>query len=167
MNLLISIILAVSPPPVAPTQSEPIIYSDPIVISQPIELIKTIESTHKEVEPLKPLGPKAPYERPAIPGNDYDAGNCTWYVKSKRPDLPNNLGNANTWGINAQAWGWDYSSTPRVGSVAVDEAIGDYGHVAIVENVSGDSVTISEMNWNGLGVVSTRTVPASMYKYIY
>ncbi len=29
-------------------------------------------------------------------GNNYAAGNCTWYVKSRRADIPNNLGNANT-----------------------------------------------------------------------
>ena len=36
-----------------------------------------------------------------------------------------------------------------------------YGHVALVEKVSGDSVTISEMNYAGWGKVSRRVISAS------
>src|SRR5690606_9688951 len=30
-------------------------------------------------------------------GNTYAYGYCTWWVKTKRPDLPNQLGNAGAW----------------------------------------------------------------------
>jgi surface antigen len=96
-------------------------------------------------------------------GNTYTPGYCTWYAKNKRPDLPNNLGNADTWVSRARAQGIPTGSAPRVG------AIGQRGmHVVYVERVNSDgTVYISEMNRRGLYVVSTRTVPASDFMYIY
>lgn len=96
-------------------------------------------------------------------GNLYTAGYCTWYVKNRRPDLPNNLGNADTWASRARSQGLPTGSQPRVG------AVGQQGmHVVYVESVNGDgTVTVSEMNWKGLYVTSTRTVPASNFTYIY
>lgn len=101
-------------------------------------------------------------------GNLYTPGNCTWWAKSKRPDLPNNLGNANTWYGRAQAQGWNVGFTPKKGAVATTTA-GWAGHVAYVEGVSvdGQYVTISEMNREGLYVVSYRTVYYTEFQYIY
>jgi surface antigen len=36
-----------------------------------------------------------------------------------------------------------------------------WGHVAIVEKVSGGNITISEMNYKGWGKKSSRTLPIS------
>jgi surface antigen len=96
-------------------------------------------------------------------GNTYTYGYCTWYAKNKRPDLPNNLGNADTWVSRAAAQGIPTGSAPRVG------AIGQRGmHVVYVERVNADgTVYISEMNREGWNVVSTRTVPGSYFHYIY
>lgn len=96
-------------------------------------------------------------------GNSYYAGYCTWYAKSRRPDMPNNLGNADTWAVRAAAQGFATGSTPRAG------AIGQQGmHVVYVERVNRNgTVTVSEMNYQGFGVVSSRTVPASTFRYIY
>ncbi len=96
-------------------------------------------------------------------GNTYAAGYCTWYAKSRRPDLPNRLGNASAWVSSAAAQGFATGSAPRVG------AIGQQGnHVVYIESVNGDgTVTVSEMNWRGLGVVSSRTTSASSFTYIY
>lgn len=96
-------------------------------------------------------------------GNTYSPGYCTWYAKNRRPDLPNSLGNANTWVARAAALGIPTGSTPRAG------AVGQQGmHVVYVESVNGDgTVTISEMNYEGWNVVSQRTVPASSFQYIY
>lgn len=104
-----------------------------------------------------------PVSRGSVAGNTYTAGYCTWYVKNMRPDLPNNLGNADTWTARAAAQGLPTGSTPRVG------AVGQQGmHVVYVQSVNGDgTVTISEMNFRGLYVVSSRTVPASSFSYIY
>ncbi len=106
---------------------------------------------------------RAKVARGSSSGNLYAPGYCTWYVKNRRPDLPNNLGNADTWVARARAQGLPTGSTPRVG------AVGQQGmHVVYVESVNGDgTVTISEMNFKGLYVTGTRTVPASNFQYIY
>jgi surface antigen len=96
-------------------------------------------------------------------GNTYAPGYCTWYAKNMRPDLPNNLGNADTWAARAAAQGIPTGSAPRVG------AIGQQGmHVVYVQAVHGNgTITISEMNYSGLYQISSRTVPASSFFYIY
>lgn len=101
-------------------------------------------------------------------GNTYTPGNCTWYAKSRRPDIPNSLGNANTWYYRAAAQGWDVGLTPKKGAVATTTA-GRLGHVAYVEAVTPDGkwVTISEMNYGGLYHMNTRTVYYTEFKYIY
>lgn len=100
-------------------------------------------------------------------GNTYTAGYCTWYVKNQRPDIPNGLGNANMWLRNARAAGMSTGSQPRVGAVAQTTAYG-YGHVAIVTAVHGNgTITVSEMNFTGFNQVSSRTVSASSFNYIY
>ncbi len=97
-------------------------------------------------------------------GNTYAYGNCTWYVKNRRGDLPNMLGNGGSWAANASRQGFATGSTPRAGAVAEQP-----GHVAYVESVNGDgTVTISEMNYaGGFGRTSGRTVAASNFYYIY
>lgn len=113
----------------------------------------------KEVEAKPVLAPRSE----TVPGNTYAAGNCTWYAKSKRPDLPNNLGNANTWASRAKAQGYETGNEPREG------AIGQRGmHVVYVERVNPDNtVLISEMNYVGLGKINNRTLPANSFTYIY
>lgn len=105
--------------------------------------------------------------RPAVAnsaGNSYVWGQCTWYAKSKRPDLPNNLGNGGQWVANAAKYGYATGSTPRAGAIGEQP-----GHVVYVESVNSDgTVNISEMNYaGGVGVVHTRTVAASTFTYIY
>lgn len=110
--------------------------------------------------PTSPIG----YTGASSAGNTYAWGNCTWYVKNVRPDLPNMLGNGGSWTANAAARGYSTGYTPRVGAVAEEP-----GHVAYVEAVNADgTISISEMNYaGGLGQVNHRTVPASNYSYIY
>ncbi len=97
-------------------------------------------------------------------GNTYYRGYCTWYAKERRPDLPNMLGNGGQWVASAAARGYATGSAPRAGAIAEMP-----GHVAYVESVRGDgTIVISEMNGPaGFGVVGTRVVPASQYRYIY
>jgi surface antigen len=101
--------------------------------------------------------------RGSTAGNTYTPGYCTWYAKNRRPDLPNRLGNASAWVSSAAAQGFATGSTPQAG------AIGQQGnHVVYVEAVNGDgTVTVSEMNYSGLYVISSRTVAASNFMYIY
>lgn len=96
--------------------------------------------------------------------NAYVWGTCTWYVKERKPNIGSYWGNAGySWLSEASAAGFATGSAPRAGAIAVTA-----GHVAIVESVSGGNVNISEMNYaGGVGVVHTRTVPASEFQYIY
>jgi len=97
-------------------------------------------------------------------GNTYYKGYCTWHVKNMRPDLPNMLGDGGSWVANAAAQGLATGSEPRVGAVAEQP-----GHVAYVTavNKQNNTVTLSEMNYVGFDVISTRTAPASQFTYIY
>ena len=95
--------------------------------------------------------------------NTYEAGQCVWYVKNLRPELPNNWGNATDWLYNAQAQGWPTGSTPRVGAVGWT-----YGHVVLITGVSGDTVSYTDMNGNWIPFeIGNGTAPASKYSYIY
>lgn len=88
-------------------------------------------------------------------GNTFPWGYCTWWVANKRY-VPWS-GNAWQWYYNAQAMGYATGSTPRPGSIFVSWESW-VGHVGYVESVSGNSYTISEMNYYGYGVVNTRTI---------
>jgi surface antigen len=84
--------------------------------------------------------------------NTYPVGQCTWYVKQRRPDIPNYLGNAGGWVAAAQRRGFPTGTVPVAGAVAVWRpyfaGAGGYGHVAYVERViSGGRILISESNW--------------------
>jgi CHAP domain len=100
---------------------------------------------------------------PSSTPNTYTAGNCTWYVKDQLSWVPNLWGNAAEWWGRAQQSGFPTSSSPQVGAIAVwgpgiDPPQG-FGHVAVVRAVQPDgSFTVSEMNWQGLGKIDTRTV---------
>ena len=90
----------------------------------------------------------------------YPVGQCTYYVASQRS--VGQWNNATDWLWQAQRDGWATGSTPKVGAIAWQ-----YGHVALVTGVSGDMVTVSEMNYVGWNVQSSRTVHKSVFTYIY
>lgn len=92
-------------------------------------------------------------------GHRFPYGWCTWYVAQKRY-VPWG-GNAGTWLYHAKAQGYRTGKTPTPGAIMVSTENRYYGHVALVEKVSGDSITISEMNYVGWGKVSRRTISAS------
>lgn len=97
--------------------------------------------------------------------NNYAPMNCTFYVASRVP-VPNSMGNANNWAYYATMVGVTVTGVPKVGAVAQTSA-GWAGHVSLVESVGDGTVTVSEMNYNGLGVVDTRTTPISDWTYLY
>jgi LysM repeat protein len=88
-------------------------------------------------------------------GHRFPYGYCTWYVAQKRY-VPWG-GNASSWLANAKASGKATGSTPRPGAIVVTRE-SRWGHVALVEKVSGSSFTVSEMNYVGFGKRSTRTL---------
>lgn len=92
-------------------------------------------------------------------GHRFPYGYCTWYVAQKRY-VPWG-GNAGTWLYHAKAAGYATGRSPRPGAIMVTTENRYYGHVALVEKVSGDTITVSEMNYAGFGRKSTRTLSAS------
>jgi surface antigen len=101
-------------------------------------------------------------------GHRFPYGYCTWYVASKRY-VPWG-GNAGTWLYNAKAQGYKTGKKAAAGSIVVTTENAYYGHVALVEKVSGDTITVSDMNYVGWGKVSRRTMSASsrvIKGYIY
>lgn len=109
----------------------------------------------------------------AVAGNKYDYGYCTWYVYNKRASIGRPVGsywgNAVSWASYARASGYLVNNTPEVGAVL--QVGGGLGHVAFVESVGSDgSVTVSEMNYSGWNIISTRTISAGQaagYNYIH
>ena len=100
-------------------------------------------------------------------------GQCTYYMYNRfaqlgAPIRTTALGNAAEWPANAAAAGYGVSSTPRAGTAIVfQRGVGGadpvYGHVGFVERVNADgSLFISEMNVQGVNVISTRTIPAGV-----
>ena len=100
-------------------------------------------------------------------GNSFPYGYCTYYVASQRP-IPWR-GNAGTWLSGARAAGFATGATPQVGAIIVTSESAA-GHVGIVSAVDGDQITITEMNYHGFGVISSRTISTSygaIKGYIY
>jgi len=91
-------------------------------------------------------------------GHRFPYGYCTWYV-SQRRYVPWG-GNAGAWLANARASGKATGRAPRAGAIIVTGE-SRWGHVGIVEKVSGNTVTISEMNYAGFGKKNTRTINAN------
>lgn len=88
--------------------------------------------------------------------NPYPYGQCTWYVYNQTGRGQN--GNAGSWQPT--------SSNPAVGKIMIwrsgEMGASGAGHVGVVTGVSGNMVTVREMNWNGgPGVVSTHTQPST------
>ena len=92
-------------------------------------------------------------------GHRFPYGYCTWYVAQKRY-VPWS-GNAGTWLYHAKAGGYATGRSPRPGAIMVTTENRYYGHVALVEKVSGDTITVSEMNYVGFAKRSTRVLSAS------
>lgn len=105
-----------------------------------------------------------PYKVASSSGpNHFPWGWCTWYVASRRY-VPWS-GDAHDWYYNAQAYGRSVGRTPVAGSIMVTWESG-WGHVAYVESVSGNTFTVSEMNYVAWGRVSSRTITTSQVPLI-
>ncbi len=61
------------------------------------------------------------------------------------------------WWGNARAMGFPEGQVPEPGSIMVSWESRIFGHVAYVEQVNADgSFIVSEMNFQGVGVIDTR-----------
>lgn len=104
-----------------------------------------------------------------LKGHRFPYGQCTWYVASK-VFVPWG-GDAKFWLTNAKAYGYETGKTPVKGSIVATTENKRYGHVALVESVNDDNtITISEMNYVGWGIVSVRVLSVNspvIRGYIY
>nr|WP_033518064.1 CHAP domain-containing protein [Bifidobacterium cuniculi] len=100
-------------------------------------------------------------------GNAYAAGQCTWWAYERRKQMgigtPSYLGNGGDWWSTAPSYGLRVDHTPQVGAAlsflpGQAGASVPWGHVAVVESVGANSVTISESNVAGLYTITNRTL---------
>jgi surface antigen len=130
----------------------------------------TTKSTTNTYSGSASVGTKSSY-------NWATAGQCTWGAQEKFKAytgyyLGGFYGNALDWGWKAANAGWTVTSTPRAKSVVVLQpgvhGSSSAGHVAWVTSVSGNQVTVIEMNaLAGEGRYNTRTFShVSGMKYI-
>jgi peptidoglycan hydrolase CwlO-like protein len=75
-------------------------------------------------------------------------------------------GNANQWPGDAQRAGIPIGTTPRVHSVAIWN-VGAFGHAMWVEAVSGNTIYVSQYNYDYYGHYSEMSISASGLTYIY
>lgn len=75
-------------------------------------------------------------------------------------------GNANQWPADAQSDGIPSGSTPRANSVAISMG-GAYGHAMWVESVNGNTIHVSQYNYDLQGHYSEMTINGSGLIYLY
>ncbi len=86
-------------------------------------------------------------------------GVCTYWANLRYHELTGHwvtwLGNAYQWVDGARLAGWNVSTSPHVPSIIVlmpgVQGASGYGHVAVVESASGNTVHTSNMNWYANG----------------
>jgi surface antigen len=86
-------------------------------------------------------------------------GQCTYWANYEYHRLTGYWiswnGNANQWVAGARQAGWNVSTSPHTPSIMVmmpyTQNSSGYGHVAVVEGVSGNTAHTSNMNWYGNG----------------
>jgi surface antigen len=127
-----------------------IIIPDGVVTPPPVKAAAPIKHVVKG---------KTVYE-PAVQrggSHSFPWGQCTYWAALKVGGVPWG-GNANQWSNNARAMGYRVDRVPTVGAIMQTRENRRYGHVVYITAVNGDEVTFSEMNYAGLGKVTTRTL---------
>ncbi|WEV47313.1 CHAP domain-containing protein [Bifidobacterium sp. ESL0690] len=112
----------------------------------------------------------------------YPPRQCTLWAWMRRNALgrpvTGTMGNGGDWANSARALGWSVGRTPAVGAVVVfarGQSVGGhwtsdytYGHVAVVESISGGMMMISEGGTGFSTFPAYETIGASSaYEYIY
>ncbi len=143
---------------IIPTTSIPR-YSN--IAIRPVRKNSSISILYPNVSPIQGDGSD-------LEAHKFPYGQCTWYVATRR-FVPWG-GNAKSWLLNAQRYGYDIGKKPVIGAIVVTRENALYGHVAYVEDVTSDVIVISEMNFRGWGVVDKRELSIDDWRilgYIY
>jgi surface antigen len=158
-NLTVVKALASAQPVVTPVSESSSVATDQAA-DDFIEKPFVAETSITPPDPVRVLGvsyKRAPVDYSLVAGPHYfPYGYCTYYVSQKRTVTWS--GNAGTWLGRAISSGMATGKEPKPGAIVVTAEGGRVGHVAYVENVSDGKITVSEMNFKGFGVVSTRTL---------
>lgn len=113
----------------------------------------------------------------AMSYNPGASGNCTWWAEYRFHAFTGEYANvmgpwsggAYTYGEDAQAHNWTVTTSPGANSIVVFQPgvtyyrngagvrMSSVGHVGWVTAVNGSQITVSEMNFVGLGVTDTAT----------
>lgn len=146
---------------------KPLVAETQITVETPKKKAKVLSSAVSATRVIKPA---QPVDTTAIDqsAHRFPYGYCTYYV-SQRRFIPWS-GNAIAWLRGAQSFGFATGSTPQVGAIVVTSEGGYTGHVGMIDAVNGNEITITEMNFKGFGVVSSRTISSgygSIMGYIY
>jgi surface antigen len=144
----------------APVQPKPAPAAVVIEVAPPAPAAPVVQQAVAAAQP-KPAVQAFSYGR----YNGYAYGNCTYYAANRR-NIPRNWGNARNWLWAARQAGFATGTEPRVGAIAWT-SLGYFGHVAIVEEVSGGMVRVSEMNYSGWNRITSRWTTTSSFQYIY
>ena len=144
------------------TEPEPIVseyLEKPVILATTMGVPeqKLIEERAKAAQKAKKQFSVATLRPNQVNGNLYPYGYCTWFVKAKRSDIPNNMGHAKAWLNSAKVFNIATGSEPKVGAIVVTTE-SSYGHVAYIESIENDTLVISEMNFKGWGKTSTRSL---------
>lgn len=86
----------------------------------------------------------------------FPEGYCTYYVAKRM--LVKFGGNAKNWLANAKAAGYKTGNAPIQGAAVVTTEHPVYWHVAYVEQVKGDSIIVSEMNYDAFNKINKREI---------
>jgi peptidoglycan DL-endopeptidase CwlO len=91
---------------------------------------------------------------------------AAWERSQLGRPIPGGWGNANQWANSARAAGYTVDNNPEVGAIAQTSA-GPFGHVAIVAQIQGSNVIVSEMNYDDAGHFRYGEYPISYFDYIH
>jgi surface antigen len=104
----------------------------------------------------------------------YPRGRSTAYVARRRPDLPAFVGageDAADWAVAAKRSGFEVGTYPQVGAIAVFHrgqfGTGEFGHVAYVIAIDGNTMTVAEANYRARPAGSLRRLPWAGLRFIY
>ncbi len=142
--------------------------SAPPAPAKPKTVLAAVSKNNEDLNNLNNVNVVAGDDRSPSQSRQFPWGQCTYYVALRRY-VPWN-GHAKYWLPNARAYGYTTGTAPVPGAIIVTAENGRYGHVAYVEAVDGNKVTISEMNFIGVGIKSMRIISASnpiIKGYIY
>lgn len=131
--------------------------------------------TSRSTDPKKDSTVYEKHYKCATSGNPYgDEKQCTWYAWGRYRELCGeklpSWGNAGNWFDKAKSAGYPIGTTPKPGAIACWTPAArhnDWGHVAVVESVNGNQITVSQYNESFSGAFNTRQITLTKNAWPY